>query len=181
MSFSAVKNARAERRICSRLKGIETAGMHLLEVGFHATGNDFKVGPRRVGSFGIVYVQRGKGWVTQLERTEVITGGEIFIIFPRTLYAFAAVEQSWDVYWLSFKSAGLQRTLRSMDISPRDFIRRPSAQSHIVALFSGLLQSSESSDPRRRFQIIAQLLSLLQVLSSPADSSAVVPAPRRPR
>jgi AraC family transcriptional regulator, arabinose operon regulatory protein len=86
-------------------------------------------------------VDCGKGYVLQAGRRYELRGGEVFLIFPKTKYAFAAEKGNpWDVYWINFDAKGLDVVLRRMGVTPREFVRFPKDRDRLRELFCDLFR-----------------------------------------
>jgi AraC-like DNA-binding protein len=120
---------------------LESPDLHFLGGGFHASTPDFKIGPKTIPEFGVVFVYSGTGWALQSGRRVALKGGEIFLIYPNVRYAFAA-QQPWDVYWLNFTSRTLAAALRRVGMSPRNFVCRGGDREHLRNSFEQLIAAS---------------------------------------
>ena len=123
----------------AELGGLLVPSLRLKSVGFLHTPKDFRVGPRSIPEFGIVFVYAGRGWSVQKGVHRRLHGGEIFLIFPGIRYAFATDGAPWDVYWLNFTAPPLAAMLKRFGLTPRDYVRTGCDRECLKRLFEQIV------------------------------------------
>ncbi|HYF51949.1 MAG TPA: AraC family transcriptional regulator [Planctomycetota bacterium] len=96
--------------------------IRMTRAGYVETPLDFAMGPRQIDDFGTAFLYAGTGWVVQAGRRHELRGGELFLIFPKVTYAFAATTRRWQVYYSHFTSPGMSALLRRLGVTPRDYL-----------------------------------------------------------
>ena len=79
----------------------------------------FSIGPRSLDTFQLVFVLRGKGYLTQgKDEPYPLISGDAFFLFPMEQYHYAAdVDDPCEILWIAFNGQACETILDSLGVS----------------------------------------------------------------